>query len=42
MEPEQEGLTLGREISEQLDDGDRVRLRPRSADREEPATGSYS
>lgn len=38
---EEEGLTLGREVADQLSDGDRVRLRPRDADREEPATGSY-
>lgn len=38
---EEEGLTLGRPVSEELDDGDRVRLRPRGVDREEPATGSY-
>lgn len=38
---EEEGLTLGREVSEELSDGDRVRLRPRDIDQEEPATGSY-
>ena len=38
---EEEGLTLGREVAEELDDGARVGLRPRDVDREEPATGSY-
>lgn len=38
---EEEGLQLGREVAQELEDGDRVRLRPRDADQEEPATGSY-
>lgn len=39
--PEEEALTLGREVSEELRNGDRVRLLPRNADREEQSTGSY-
>ena len=38
---QEEDLTLADAVSGQLDSGDRVRLRPRNVDREEPATGSY-
>lgn len=38
---EEEPLTLGDDVASQLATGDRVRLRARNADLEEPSTGSY-
>lgn len=38
---EEELLTMRRPVADELANGDRVRLRPRNAELEEPSTGSY-